>query len=416
MALSVNTIASRTTERGGFLNCRSFALPLLALLAVGLFIVATAGTYSLATTMSVSQPGASRQSVRSAVTRWTSRWRFEAPTPCPNVPLAAVQATPSPCHSCPAQPAPAVAPASCSTCDDMSAARATLHEALPAIASEVEGGSRAAAYVNNYVDKKRAVQRAVRRLRSMVVELRDAVANSDIAGAVDNLLTTRMSLPDAPHEDDAILPEPSTQNCHMMSDGFDICAAENVCLDLPGPFSIERWDKPGSVLFVGSKIIGRGGAPLRRGSGAGGSGAASVGAAAQAERHRRRDLPLGQQDLDAEGVAARAERHRRRDFPRGLDSAWNVSGAIPRIEVKDAYDVVSGGGSWVVCSLGLAIAKVAISRNGSRSRDDEMAIHCNTYVVCRSTLTSLILLSGRCRVLCRGPFGLTRSPLCPKTR
>ena len=57
-----------------------------------------------------------------------------------------------------------------------------------------------------------------------------------------------------PHEDDVMYPEPSTANCRMSQDAFDVCQYENVCFDLPGPFRPDNRDDPPVLWFIGSDV------------------------------------------------------------------------------------------------------------------------------------------------------------------
>lgn len=304
---------ARVCSRGeGVSCCRApSSAPVIVAAIVILVAAAAIGARAVAFTPPGGAPARADAGAQASWMRWAAGPAASCPPPPPPPPpvlLAPPLPPPPDCPRCPppppsSSPLPSLTPepTPCAACAALEQARRDIAAPLADVPS---GAGRAAAFVGAYVGKKRAMLRAVRVLRALTMQLRDALEASVVAGATD-LLTSRLPLPDAPHEDDAVLPEPSTHNCYMQGDAFDVCVAENICVDVPGPFSVDRWDKPADVLFVGS-----------------GSG---VGDASDAD----------------DTAAARAARHRRRDSPRPGDRRWNASALIPRPQIEDAFDTAS---------------------------------------------------------------------------
>ena len=248
-------------------------------------------------------------------------------------------------------------------------------------------GSEAVDFVDNYVARRRAALQAIRFVRSMSERLA-----GDIAGDVFLAdLAAGVASPDAPHEEDVMLPEPSTATCTMQGDSFDICKYENVCVDAPGPFAVERWDLPGSLLFIKSEAAAAGGAEPVESSPSGSAAAAgpTLGGASlhdRIARHRRRDRPLG------EGVPA-----------------WNVTGLVAGRQ-WDSFDVVSWRGRQVLFSR-LCASVLLCGRRGARTQKGTRSFITHVgrrrlyLVVLRFTLTWRTRRSASPLALCRGPFG-----------
>lgn len=168
----------------------------------------------------------------------------------------------------------------------------------------------------------------------------DAAARADAQGAPEGggrrsvpLRTPPAQLPppvggcSGPHEDDLLFPEPSTANCRMLQDAFDVCSYEHVCFDLPGPFRPDNRDDPPVLWMVGSESLGRAGAgsgkhfetygPPTDGSGDGEGGPHLVEAAARAAAAAEADAEGGGDDVAGAPASSadRACRHAHRLAP-----------------------------------------------------------------------------------------------------